>query len=161
MKRLITLRIVNIINLLILAILFAWLYLSKVNLTNIWYIILITFLDISLYAKFIIFKSDNVLWFAICLTLLVAFMCLYNLKIIDIRFYPLILVSPAVASILLFLTYKNTLHLCLIVLFAIIGGSFFILSFNLVNVWWFLLIEVGAILVSVALINLIHNIYIR
>ena len=161
MKKLITLRIVNLINLFVLGILFVGLYIGGVDLSNIWYILLIVFLDVSLYVKFVIFKSDNVLWFAICLTLLVAFMCLYNLNIIDIRFYPLIIISPAVASFILFLIYKNTLHLCLIVLFAIIGGSFFVLSFNLVSVWWFLLIQVGATLTSIVLINLIHSLYVR
>lgn len=159
MKKLKTLKIVNFILLVSFIILFVILYLREINLKNTWYIILISFFALSLYAKFLIFKSDNVLWFAICLSLLIVFMVFYNYKLVDYRYLPLLAVNQSFASLLLFLIYKNVLHLNLTIFFLLLGAPLFLFSFGVLRWWIVLLIECFAIAIAVVFINLIHKFY--
>lgn len=158
MRKLKLLKIVNfsVIICLIIALIVAYFYFTILPFRKVWYIIVIVFYAIMLYFKYTLFGSDNVLWFAITLTLLSGYILLFNLGIIGFETTPIISLIPAVASIILFLIYKNELHINLFTLLFVTGVPGFLISYKIVGFWWFVAIEVVANVLAMILINLIH-----
>jgi len=155
------LRILKTINILVLfclvmALIMAYFYPIILPFNKIWYVIIIAFYSIMLYFKYALFGSDNVLWFAITLTLFAVYIVLYNLKILGMATTPIISLIPAFSSLILFMIYKNELHLNLLVLLFITGAPGFLLSYRIVSFWWFVIVEIVANIVAMLLINLIH-----
>ena len=163
MKKLKTLQIINILLLcaLVLTLLVIKFCFTEIRFDKCWYIIVVAFYSIILFVKFFLLKSDNMLWFAIVLMLLTIYMTLFNLGIVDMSSSPVINLFFAFSSLVIFLMYRSTLHLCLIVLFVITGMPAFLLSYKIVGFWWFVLIEVVANILAIVIINFIYYNYKR
>ena len=161
MRKLKLLKIVNFFVLLCLgiALIVAYFYPILIPFKKIWYVLIIAFYSIMLYIKYALFGSDNVLWFAITLTLFAVYIVLFNLGIFDQKTTPIITLIPAFSSIILFLLYKNELHLNLLILTSITGAPGFLLSYKIVNFWWFVFVEIIANIIAIILINIIHSRY--
>ena len=104
-------QILNIFNLILLVFLILSLVILK-NFFNdhfakVWYMLVILIFAIRLYVKFWLFRSDNVLWFALVLTGIFAFMLAYNYLNMPLIQWPLLVQIPCSASWVLYLIYKN------------------------------------------------------
>lgn len=158
MKKLKLLKIIN--TLLVIALVMTLLLIMWLNgvefLKGYWYIFVVGFYVIMLMIKYFLLGGDNVLWFAICLTLLTGYMVLYNVGVIDIRTYPTLLIIVSITSFIVFLVYKNTLHMSLFLLFLFIGMPLFLLSFGIVDVWYWIFFEVVSIVISIIILRCIY-----
>ena len=159
------LRILKVINFIILSILFcvlALLYFNKRTIFNgYWYVVVILFYSIMLFCKYLIFGSDSVLWFSICLALFGAYMICFNRGVVGIDSFPILIVIPSIASLGVFAIYKNILHLNLFVMCLFIAMPMFLISLKIVVFWLFLIIEVVSILLGAVIIKYIYHNYKR
>lgn len=154
-------QILNISNLILFVLLIISLFIIKVLFESYfdkaWYMVVIFIYSISLYIKFCLFRSDNVLWFALVLTGIFTFMVAYNFFDISLRQWPLLAQIPCVASCILFYIYKNHLHLYLYVMLNIIVGPLFLISNNIGNIWIFIIAEIIAVFLAILVVNLINR----
>jgi hypothetical protein len=144
-----------------MTLLLLWLFVGTWFLEEYWYIFVIGFYSIILLFKFFLIGGDNVLWFAICLMFLGCYMLGYKVGYVQSNSYPLLIIIPAFVSLIVFVTCGNVLHMLLFVFLILLGSPLFLLSLNIVNIWWFLFIEMTAFVVSVIIINLIYLKYKR
>jgi hypothetical protein len=144
---------------LIIVLIIAYFYPIIMPFRNLWYIIVIVFYSIMLYFKYALFGSDNVLWFAITLTFFAGYIFMFNWGIFDIKLTPIISLIPAISSLVLFVIYKNELHLNLLILLLITGLPGFLISYKILSFWWFVVVEIFANILALLLINLIHSKY--
>lgn len=127
-----------------------------------WYVIVVAFYSVMLYIKYGLFGSDNALWFAICLTMLSGYMALVNIGLLGRATYPVVLVIPVVSSLVVYVIYKSTLHLDLMIAFLSTSIPLFLFSYGVIGVW---LLIVGEIIISacvgvvISILNRAYNRY--
>lgn len=93
----------------------------------------------SLLIKAIIYKSDSSLWFA--LTFIIIGSLIYVVIATSLTFkqmWPSFVTAPAVSSFVLAMFFKDWLHLKIGTFIITINISFYLLSFNIISVWWFI-----------------------
>ena len=163
MKKLRLLKTINtlLVIALTMTLLLVWLVVGGEFVKKYWYVFVVGFYAIMLLFKYFLFGSDNVLWFALCLILFTAYMVLFHLQLVEFSSYPLLVLIPSFISLLVFLIYKNILHLSLFILFLFNGWPLFLMSLKLVNNWWFLLISTLSSIVGLVIINVIYYNYKR
>jgi len=153
-------QILNIVNLILLTLLIVSLIVLKLffnsYFSKLWYICIIFIFAIRLYAKFWLFKSDNILWFAIVLTGIFLFMLAYNFLNFPLVQWPLLVQIPCFASGILFLIYRNHLHLYLDIMLNIIASPLFLISNNIGNIWLFLAVETVAVFIAIIVVRFIN-----
>lgn len=143
MKRL---TLYNIFNCIIL-ILFAVLVALEVNYRTFgitpkqfWFPCFLICVGLSLLLKSMIYRSDSALWFAI--TFLSNGAVIYVIMYSHLTFFmmwPTMLTSvPAFSSLLLTIFFKDFLHLKIFTFLSIVGVALYLLSFSVVNIWWFI-----------------------
>lgn len=154
-------QILNIYNLILFALLIVSLvvcYFLYENLFfKLWYAIIILFCAIRLFIKYSLFGSDSVLWFSLVLFGIFGFIIAFNIFSLDIRHWPILAQIPAVASAILYHIYKNKLHLYLNILINIITTPLLLLSYKLVKIWVFVIIELFAIILAIVVVNFIEH----
>jgi len=157
MKKLLVLKILDIFILLLVIITLLVCYYAFNNIFNkIWYIILIFYCAVTLYTKYFLFRNDNILWFAIVLTGLWIFMIAYNFYGLSYRYWPLLAQIPSIASGIVYLVYKSSLHLYLNTLVNTSTSPLMLFTMGYINVWWLLLLEVCAIILAFVIVNFIE-----
>lgn len=163
MKKLKLLKIINtlLVIALVMTLLLLWLFVGARILYGYWYVFIIGYYSIMLLFKYFLIGGDNVIWFAISLMFLDCYMLAYKVGYVQSNSYPLLIIIPAFVSLIVFVTSGNVLHMLLFVLLILLGSPLFLLSLNIVNIWWFLLIEMIAFIVAVVIINLVYLKYKR
>lgn len=159
------LKVLTTINCIIIAILGATLlglyFVPNFDFGKYWYVIVVTFYSVMLYIKYGLFGSDNALWFALCLSMLSGYMTLVNMEILRYATYPIVLVVLAVASLVVYCIYKNTLHLDLVIVFLSTSIPLFLFSYGVIGVWWLVGGEVVVSAIVVAVVSAINRAYNR
>ena len=122
---------------------------------SMWYIIVILFCTIQLYIKYILFKSDNVLWFAISLSLLLVYIVGYNAGDFSIKSWPFLVVIPCLSSTVLYIMHRNILHMGISTILNIISMPMFSFSWGMINVWWFILLEIISLFIGIIALKIL------
>ena len=153
-------RLLNILNVVILVLflvsLIACYYIYNNIFNKIWYLIIIFYCAVRLYTKYYLFRSDSVLWFAIVLTGLWAFMIAYNFYGLSFSYWPLIAQIPSFASGIVHIIYKNYLHLYLNIIINAATSPLMLITRHYVTWLWFWVVEICAIVLAFVVINLIE-----
>lgn len=142
MKRLTLLNILNLILLLgyiTCLIVQAYVPYVKLELKDFWFPMLCIFVGASLIIKAIIFKSDSATWFGTFLLtngiiLLISFFTPYNY----INLWPVIFSCAAFSSLLVGIFFRDWLHYKISSFLVIISVSFYLYSFDIIGLGWFL-----------------------
>lgn len=154
-------QILNIFNLIFLLCVILCLILIKIffadHFYKTWYMTIVLAYAIGLYIKFWLFRSDNVLWFALVLTGIFVFMVCYNYFEIPVIQWPLLAQIPCIASGILYLIYRNHLHLYLNIMVNIIVSPLFLIVNNIGNIWLFLIAEILAVFFAIFVVNCINR----
>jgi len=122
-----------------------------------WYAIIILFYSIRLFVKYFLFGSDSVLWFALVLFGIFAFIIAFNVFGLSIKQWPILAQIPSMASGIVYMIYKNYLHLYLNILINTTTTPLFLLSMKLTNIWVFLIVEILAIVAAIITVNVIEH----
>lgn len=116
------------------------------NLQQVWFALFCFFVFISLMVKVFIFRSDSSLWLAVCLLLISVAIVLFEVQSLTFKnYWPAIFIVIALPSLVTGLVFKEIYQIKLFfgMVYASVPG--FLFSLDVLNVWWALLIGVGAV----------------
>lgn len=149
----------TILNLLIFScVLLASLLLNKPStIDNVWFPALLLVVSSSLFIKYAVFRSGNILWFALVLFGISLFYIGANLTHLNGAFWPIYLLIPSLVSLLLAIVGKSLWQMCLAIGFLFVGTPLFLISFSVIGVWLFLIIYPVCLAVGMVVINFVFN----
>lgn len=152
-------RLLNIVNSFILIVflisLISCYYVYNETFDKIWYLIIVFYCAIRLYIKYYLFRNDNTLWFAIALTVLWGFMIAYNFYGLSYKYWPILAQIPSISSGVVYIIYKNNLHLYLNILINTITTPFMLITMGYLSVGWFVIVEICAVIIAFVIVNII------
>ena len=128
--------------------------------TQFCFVMFLIFVGISLFYKFILFKSDSSLWLSITLVGFGVNMYLFgilnlNYKVLATTF----LISPIIASLFVGHIFKDVLQLKVVVYLIIMALSIYLFSFKIVEWYYGLIIFVLAEILVVILFRYLPKIF--
>lgn len=159
MKKITIYRVLTILNLLVFlcVLLLSWFINKPSSIDNVWFPALLLVVSSSLFIKYAVFRSGNILWFALVLFGISLFYIGSNLTRINSGFWPMYFLIPSVVSFLLAVAGKSLWQMCLAIGFLFIGTPLFLISFSLVRVWLFVIIYPVCLVVGLVVINFVFN----
>ena len=123
-----------------------------------WFVLLLLTFGISELFKFIIFHSDSSLWFAITMILLtLIYIAMIYANISIERYYPILLISPIIASLFIGLIFKDVLQLKVVLFIVNLLVILLLFSFDLINLLVFITILVVTNIVLFATLVILPN----
>ena len=129
-------------------------------LKDFWFPFFLFCVSMSLFAKFFLLKSDSLLWFALILLFFCAIMLIVELTQVDMsQFWPCFIVVVGIASAIVGVAYDDLMQICLSVVFVFIGAPIFLISCNILGVWWFVLAYIVSLVVGFFSVNFVFNYY--
>lgn len=152
MKRL---TLYNIFNLIILCVFISLLVFESitpffgVSPKHFWFPCLCICIGVSLAIKAIIYKSDSSVWFSITLVLLGTLMFgVYISHMSYNKLWPVLFSIPATSSLIVTIFFKDWLQLKIFTFLTIISISFYLLSFGIISIWWFIPVFIFAFILA-------------
>lgn len=157
MKKTTIYRTLVVIDYLILGLvlLLMWQIGKPLSLKSGWFAVLIAAVSVGLYIKFFVFKSDNILWFAMYLMLVAVFNAVVSVGVVQTSLWPTYVCFGFVVSFILSIIYKSLWQACLAIMLFFIGAPLYLISLNLVSAWVFAIIYVASTGVGVAICNFV------
>lgn len=125
--------------------------------SRLWYAIVVLFYSIRLFAKYVLFRSDSILWFAIVLIEIFIFIIAFNFFNIGIRQWPILIQIPSIASIIVYFIYKSNLHLYLHLIINIAACPLALISMGLLCIWVYIPIQILAIILAILVVNIVDK----
>lgn len=125
-------------------ILTALLIVFKGEIKNFWFSLLLAFLGLYLLKKTMLMNSDSSLWLSMLfIAFSFGFLLFLYIPLFQGQLLLILSVCVAFASIIVFLTWKNEVHLYLFIttFISIVPSVFY--TFKLINFWWLTILVVG------------------
>lgn len=163
MRRIVKLRIVNIVLLVIyLLMLLLDIIFDIFSVRNdvFWIMLFVLIFGIGRLCKFVIFKSDSSMWLGITfvsVAITYIIMIYYGVNIGN--FYPLFLISPIIGSIFVGLIFKDVLQLKVVLYIAGIFVFLMLYSLNIIKLWQLIVCIIGVNIILTILISVIPSIW--
>lgn len=159
MKKTTIYRLLVTLNFLIFAVAFAlvWAYDSRFGISTLWFPMLLWTISVSLSIKFMLFRSENFLWFALYLLLTGVYFLLSNVLNLSSSLWPTYVLIPFLVSAFMASAYRSLWHTCLSIAFLFLGAPLFLISFGLLNVWCFLIVYATSLVFGFFCINFVYN----
>jgi hypothetical protein len=145
----------RLINLILLAIFVISLIIQNyvplfdVPLKDYWFPMFCFIVSISMLFRSIIFKSDSSLWLFVNLLLLAVALFSTNFDFFSYeKFWPVLVTIPGIASIIVGIIFKQWFQIKIGLFLTSISAPIFLLTFKLINIWWFVLILVAVLILA-------------
>ncbi len=123
--------------------------LLNINPENFWFPWFVFCVGLSLFIKTIIYKTDSSLWFALVFMLIGIIMFISMvLNLTFAQMWPAITAIPATSSLVLTLFFKDWMHLKIFLFLTIISLVFYLFSFKIITVVWFIPIFILSFLIA-------------
>lgn len=114
------------------------------------------FVSLSLFAKFTVFKNESVLWFA-CVLFMMSFAIFltYFSKLTFKNSWPVFFLVPALCSLITGLAFKDFLQLSLFSFFFSLGFPLFLLTYDILSGWKFMVVLIISLLLGIFVVNVL------
>ena len=73
------------------------------------------------------------------------------------KFFPVYILLGAMDSLILAIVFRSLWQICLFVMLTFVGAPLFLISFSIIEWWWFLAVYVVALVVGVWCVGFVYN----
>lgn len=130
-------------------------FVSKLIFDKLWVLLLISFIAVRLLLKYLLFQNDSILWLFIVSVAMIIFVLLVNFYGVNILNLYILVLSPAVASMVLFLIHKNNVHFLLWICSLVFLFPIPLLVDGVIDWILFLIIEFGVLILLLIILFVI------
>lgn len=127
----------------------------NISLSRFYFPCFLIFVGLSLLFKFIIFKNESVLWFSCILFLFSGAIFLTYFSTLTFKtFWPVYIIIPGFCSFVVGAVFKNYLHLSLAFACFAVGIPLFLLTYDILSGWKFMVVLFISLLFGVFVVNI-------
>ena len=122
----------------------------NISFSNYWFPAFCIFFGLSMFFKTIIFKSDSSFWLFNCFILIGISLLIFNVNNLPVlKYWPAALSIISVSSFMVGLVFKEIYQLKLALVVLLISVPFYLLVFEVINIWLAIAILLIAVWTSI------------
>ncbi len=132
--------------------------LTTVNIWQYWFEIVVLSVGLCSMARAIVFHSDSNLWFSLVLLGVCVIMTMYEWGKFDmVRLWPMFVVVPALASLMVAVFYRDYMQLSVFTLLSLLTIPMFLYSYHIVTLLLFVVLIIICFVTESMVTILIYN----